>query len=249
MFEAIAVVDTIEDYIEPVSALVDEARLHTTDEEVRIAAVDPANVAMVDTRLRASAFESYQASGETVGLNLDAFEDVLGLGDSDALLNIALDHQTRKLNLAVGAIEYTQALINPETIRSEPDIPALELPNTVTLTVDDLAHAVAAADLADHHMRIGVDATDTAVWFEAEGDTDTVTTTYHDDDLLDARIVEETRSLFSLDYLTDIVGAMPDDAEVQLRLGSEMPVKMRYGYSEGHATVECVVSPREGGAD
>jgi len=247
--DAIAMVSTIDDYVEPISALVDECKLRCNPEEVRVRAVDPANVAMVNTALRASAFESYQADGGLLGLNLSTFEDVLGLGDSDQLAHLELDQQIRKLDIEIGETSYTQALINPQSIRSEPDIPDLDLPNTVTLTAKQLDHAVTAADLAADHILIGVDPQADTVWFEGEGDTDDVRTVYGEGDYLDSRLVEETRSLFSLDYLKDVVGAMPSDAEVRLRLGHEFPIDLRYEHSEGHASVQVTISPRVGGGD
>lgn len=248
MVDAIAMVSTIEDYVEPISALVDECKIHCNSEELRVRAVDPANVAMVDTALRASAFDSYEDNGELLGVNLDTFEDVLGLGDSDQLAHLDLIRDIRKLDIEIGSSSYTQALINPQSIRSEPDIPDLELPNTATLTADQLDHAVTAADLASDHIQIRVEPADDTVWFDGEGDTDTVHTAYDDEDCLDSRLVEDTRSLFSLDYLKDVVNAMPSkDTEVRVRMGDSYPVKLEYEHTEGHATVTVMISPRVGG--
>ena len=45
--------DRLSDFLKPVSALVDECKLHLNVDGLRIAAVDPANVAMVDATLDA----------------------------------------------------------------------------------------------------------------------------------------------------------------------------------------------------
>lgn len=251
MIDAIATVDTIESFIEPASVLVDECKLHFQPDEVRIRAVDPANVAMVDTALRASAFESYEGDGETIALNLNQFEDVLGLGDSSDLIHLELDQEVRKLDIEIGETDYTQALINPQSVRSEPDIPELDLPNVATLACEDLEHAVTATDLVSDHIQIKVgdvpNTGDRVLAFKGEGDTDDVTTSYDEDALLDSRLTEASSSLFSLDYVTDIVGAVPDDGEVQLTVGSAMPIDLDWSHTEGHANVHAMISPRVGG--
>ena len=82
-FSALASVDTLQDTLDPVSALVDECKIRLNEDGLSIRAVDPANVGMVDMSLAKSAFESYEADGGVIGVNLDRFEDVLSMGDSD----------------------------------------------------------------------------------------------------------------------------------------------------------------------
>lgn len=93
----IATADTLADFLAPVSKLVDECRLHFEGDQLRISAVDPANVAMIDTTLDAHGLESYEgADGQTVGLTLGRVEDVLGLADSGRLVEVAFDTTTRR---------------------------------------------------------------------------------------------------------------------------------------------------------
>jgi len=249
--QAIATVKTVANFIEPVTALVDECKLHLEPDQARIAAVDPANVAMVETTLSASAFESYEADGHTLGLDLDTFEDVLGLGDASDLVFLRLDESTQKLNIEIAQTDYRQALLDPGTIRSEPEIPELGLPNTAVLTSDQLAQAEAAADLASDHLTIragvGPNVDPIEIRFEAAGDSDDVATSFDADRAVDLELTEPVSSLFSLDYVSDVVGAMPDDAEVTLRQGSEHPALLEWAHSDGRADVLVMISPRVAG--
>ena len=61
-FSATVPVETLQDAIEPVSALVDECKIRLNDDGLSIRAVDPANVGMVDMSLAKSAFESDRKS-------------------------------------------------------------------------------------------------------------------------------------------------------------------------------------------
>ena len=243
-FSAIISADRLTNFFEPLSALVDECKLYLGVGGLKVRAVDPANVGMIDTELDASGFESYEADGDLIGLNLNQFEDVLGLADSSDLIHLELNEQIRKLDIRFGEVDYTQALINPETIREEPDIPSLDSPVTLTATGKQMDRGATAADLVDDHIELRSDGERPAFIIDAEGDTDDVQVTYDRDDLIDAKIPESVRSLFSLDYMTDMVGVMDADAEVRVQLDDSMPVKMTYDHSEGHASVTYFLSPR-----
>ncbi|MDS0284710.1 DNA polymerase sliding clamp [Haloarcula onubensis] len=247
-FSAIVSADTLQSALDSVSVLVDECKIHLEPEGLEIRAVDPANVGMVDLELAASGFESYEADGGLIGLNLTMFKKVIGMADSSQLIHLELNEQIRKLDIRFGEVDYTLALINPQSIRQEPDIPSLDAPVTLTATGKQLDRGVTAADLISDHVVLETTA-DHELVIDAEGDTDDVQVTFDEDDLVDGRINESVSSLFSLDYVTSIVGVMDADHEVEVRLDDEMPFRMSYDHSDGAASVTYTLSPRIGGGD
>jgi len=234
--------ETLADAIAPVSTLVSECKIHVEDDGLEIAAVDPANVAMVDMTLDASACAHYRADGTTLGVNLERLEDVLGMADSDDMVQFDLNEESRKLDIVIGGLEYTLALIDPDSIRQEPDIPELELPATVVCEGGEISRALTAADLVSDHVQMGA-RPDGEMVIGAEGDTDNVETTLGDDDLLSAAVSDDVESLFSLDYLSAIEGPIDTDTDVSLLLGEEMPVKLRYSIGDATEVVH-MVAPR-----
>jgi proliferating cell nuclear antigen len=247
-FHAIASVDTLEEFFEPVDVLVDECKIHLDEDGLRVRAVDPANVAMTDVTLDASGFESYEvpeADDESViALDLGRFLDVLGFGDSGELVHLELNQATRKLDVQVGSMDYTLALIDPDSVRQEPDIPDLDLPSEIVVEGRDLSRAVDAADLVSDHTTFGVDAGKETFYTEADGDTDDVFVAYDREDLIDLETGGGARSLFSLDYVSDLAGALPNDAEVTIELGEEFPLKWHFSVAEGAAHVTYLLAPR-----
>jgi len=231
------------DALAPVSTLVDECKVNATDDGLEIAAVDPANVAMVDMCLDASACAHYEADGATLGVNLDRLEDVLGMADSGDMVQLDLNEETRKLDIQLGGLEYTLALIDPDSIRQEPDIPDLDLPATVVCEGAEISRALTAADLVSDHVQMAASPNGELV-IGAEGDTDDVDVTLDDDDLLSAAVSDDVESLFSLDYLSSIETPIDSDADVSLLLGEEMPVKLRYSIGDGDCSVVHMVAPR-----
>ncbi|WP_435197560.1 DNA polymerase sliding clamp [Natronomonas sp. EA1] len=244
MFKAIVSAETLRDTLDSVSVLVDECKIRLEEDGLSIRAVDPANVGMVDLTLAASAFESYETDGDgVIGVNLSRLEEFAGMADAGQLIQLELDEETRKLHIKIEGLEGTLALIDPESIRQEPDLPDLDLPATVVVEGRDINRAVKAADMVSDHIALGVDADAETFYVDAEGDTDDVHLELEREDLIDLS-AGDARSLFSLDYLKDMNKAIPGDAEVTLELGEEFPVKLHFELAEGACQVTYMLAPR-----
>ncbi|SEH50427.1 monomeric archaeal DNA polymerase sliding clamp [Halopenitus malekzadehii] len=243
MFKAIVSASTLQDALDSVSVLVDECKIHLNEEELAIRAVDPANVGMVDLSLEAAAFESYEADGGVIGVNLARLQDIAGMANSGDLIHLELDEETRKLHIEIDGLSYTLALIDPDSIRQEPDIPELDLPAEIVLEGAQIDRGITAADMVSDHIRLRIDEAAEAFSIEAEGDTDDVDLNLERDDLIDLT-AGPADSLFSLDYLKDMNKAIPKDAEVIVELGEEFPVKLHYSFAEGMGNVTFMLAPR-----
>lgn len=243
---AIAEAKTLRTFISTLTPLVSECKLHMSSEGWQVSAVDPANVAMIDRcDLAPRAFEAFDAPGAvTVGINLERFEEYLDPADADQLVDVNVNMERRHLELTYGTTETSMALIDPEAIRAEPDSPPLDLPNEVVLEGSDLDHAVTVADIMGDHLSIVGEPDERHVAFTSQGDKDDVAVTYGDEEVIDASIDEECESLFSLDYMIDLVDPIPDDAEVTVRFTEEMPVKMDWQNLGGDLDVQQTLAPR-----
>jgi len=243
MFKAIVSASTLRDALDSVSVLVDECKVRLNEDGLSIRAVDPANVGMVDLSLDSTAFESYEADGGVIGVNLARLEDIAGMGNAGDLVHLELDEETRKLHIRIDGLSYTLALIDPDSIRQEPDIPDLDLPAEIVVEGNQLDRGITAADMVSDHINLRVDETAETFHIEAEGDTDDVDLELGADDLIDLE-AGPADSLFSLDYLKDMNKAIPGDAEVAVELGEEFPVKLHYEFAEGLGRVTFMLAPR-----
>jgi proliferating cell nuclear antigen len=247
-FEATIKAGTLQGLIDSVDVLVDECKVRLGDERVSIRAVDPANVGMVDVDLEAQAFESYHTSPGLLGMNLNKFADVVSLGDKDDLVHLNYDAQTRKLHISVGGIEYTLALIDPDSIRQEPDIPDLNLNVEATVDSSVVDQGVTASDMVSDHIALGTeqDGHQDQLVIEAEGDTDDVelVVKQDDDEFIEGTFNGEAHSLFSLDYLKDMNKALPKNAEVTLEIGDEYPIKLHFDDEDGVMHTTYMLAPR-----
>jgi proliferating cell nuclear antigen len=239
----------LDEWLDTVAVLVNEAKCHLHDDGWQIQAVDPANVAMMDTTLSAatgsSAFESYAfGGGGVIGFNVERLQDMIGIGDSGDLVHLSLDETTRKLHVEIGGFEGRMALIDPDNIRQEPDLPDLDLTAEVVFEGDWFDSAASAADMVSDYIRFGADPDAREFWMRAEGDPDDVEWALSDDELDTARVEDAADSLYSLDYVTDMTKAIPSDAAVTFEVGQQFPFDLHFELAEGAADVRYMLAPR-----
>ena len=139
-----------------------------------IQAVDGANVAMIDLSASAEVFEFYDGSGGVIGVDTGRLQEVARMADASDHLHLRLDQETRKLHVRIKELEYTLGIIDSETIRQEPDLPELEFAAELTLSKDEFARTVKAADMVADETLFSVDEVEEQFVVEANGDTDTM---------------------------------------------------------------------------
>lgn len=235
---------TLKTTLNSVSVLVDECKIHFDEEGLAIRSVDPANVGMVTLLLEPEAFESYNPSGDVLGVDLTRLLDILGMAEgSDELVNITYDQHTKKLLVQMNGLEYNLALIDTDSIREEPDIPDLDLPATIVMKGRDLNRGIKAANMVSDHITLQVNENTEQFIMSARGDTDEIELDLEEDDLIDF-IVGSADSMYSLDYLSDMNKAIPRDAEVTMELGDSFPAKMHFPFANGAGHTTYILAPR-----
>ena len=196
--------------------------------------------------LDANAFESYATSGGVLGLHLDRLKDIIGMADTDDLVQFEYDAETGKLTIHIGGLEYTLAPIDAATIRSPPDdVPDLDLSATVTLEGSDLNRGIRAADMIDDHVTLAVDANANSFHIIGEGDTDDVDLTIDQSDLIDlVTNGENTEAIYSLDYLKDLNKTIPNGTELTLEFGTDFPLIITYEFADANGDITRMLALR-----
>jgi proliferating cell nuclear antigen len=235
----------LESAFNSVDALVDECKMHISEEGVSVTAVDPANVGMVDLTLPRSVFESYEADDHTLGLPLERFLNIVHLfsqNDTDAPARIFLNEETRKVRLECGGLDYTMSLIDPDSVTKEPEIPQIDLAADITLDQSDFDRSIKASNMVSDYVMLGA-TSDGEFYVSAEGDTDDVKVELDGEDLIEIN-AGDAESLFSLEYLKEINKAIPANTPVTLELGPEYPIMINFLLIDGQADVLFMLAPR-----
>lgn len=247
------------DALNPVTKLVDEAKLHVSDTGIHVRAVDPANVGMVDVQIDQDAFETLTSDDIVIGVNLTKLNqqvkdiDDEPVGDDEQVLYIELDEQNQQLSLSgsAGSMEFTMNLLNPESIRSEPDIPDLNQPGELTIMSDYFSHAIKTANrFESDQLTIAQNELHDKSRMEVTGDLNQwVAVVDENHSSVRDMSVADVESRVSLDYLDDMRKGIPSSTQIRMHIGEDFPVTLAFDYLEDNASGEYNVAPRIGDSD
>jgi proliferating cell nuclear antigen len=245
MFNAQIKSERLKDTAEVLSVMVKEAKLRLMPQGISVNAVDPANVAMVSLDLTKDAFDSFEATDGEIGIDLVKLNGIMEMAAKDDIIKLELDENAHKLIVQMRGLAYTISLLDPSSIRKEPKVPILDLPAHIVLKGEDFKRAIKAAEKVGDYMDIGVKGD--VFFMEADGDTDKVLMELRKEQLIDIAS-GEAKSLFSLDYLSDISKTAGKAGEVTLDVGKDYPMKINFAFAEGRGHASYMLAPRvEGG--
>ena len=241
-------------FVNILASVVDEFKVVATAEGWRARAVDPAHVAMVDINLPWEAFGIYKIKdGETtLGLDVDKIKEVLKLqsNEDDPTIRIresvSIDGKdTGHILVSVGNVTRKMPLIDTAGF-SDPKIPVFNLAASVDVPVSEVLRGLKAAKQVSDHIAVVLDP-QKGFAIIGEGDTDSSELIIPaDDDMIrgDFTAKEKVRSLFPLDYLNNMVGALPaNGGKIHLEVGNDYPVRMTAAIPGG-PSVRMLLAPR-----
>ncbi|MFY9605686.1 MAG: proliferating cell nuclear antigen (pcna) [Thermoplasmata archaeon] len=241
MFQAKARADILKEVVNVVSTLVDEAKFSMNSDGLTLKAVDPAHIAMVDLSLGKDAFEEFKADEVEIGIDIDKLSQFLKLARSDDIIDVKHDEDKRRLNIAVGDITRRMSLIDT-TGMSDPKVPSLNLPVTLTVKVDDLVQGIKASETVSDH--IALVASPEGFEMTCEGDMDQVNWKKSKKDMESLEAPSSVRSLFPLEYFSNMLRAVPSGSVVTMHLGNDYPVRVEFKIAGGKGEVRYLLAPR-----
>lgn len=156
--------------------------------------------------------------------------------DNDAAAAALLDGVADAAAPALAEEEV--ATIDPDSVREEPDVPDIELPNMAAPDVDALGDAIAELERLNEHVWLSRDGETFIIGSQPigerqlDGDNELVDTVAFPEAAWSENGEDTARgSVFSIDYLSDAIGAL-DAAKadrVTLLFGDEFPTRIRGG--------------------
>lgn len=243
MLKATIDADIFREAIDAISALVPECRLHTADSGLSTRAVDTANVAMVSLELKKEAFETYKATKSQLGVDISKMKNIFNMAGKGDMISLELAENAQKMQVSVHGYHYSITLLDTNTIRKDPNPPTINLPGKLVIAGEDLNNAIKAAAVISDKIAMGINAKDQTFFMIAEGDTDNIRREFSKDELRSLS-GNESRSLFSLDYLKDMGKVMSRSPEVEVFLGIDHPVRFAFDIANGNGHVEYLLAPR-----
>jgi len=243
--------DTFKPFLNSLTQIVSEAKVNVSDEGIQSSVVDPANVCMAAVTLDADAFETFTVNQHaTIAPNVDELSKVVRRARKGHDDELRLSIQERELTASVsrGYDNHTVAsqgemkLIDPDSIRDEPNIPDLEWSAELQIDrkplIDALKYAVGTSDHITVSVK-GVNQHTNALYIG--GETDTLSESAAIDNIDTDATVE---AKYSVGYVKDILSILSSsDAEtVNVRLDDEYPIV--FEIDDGALHLEYFLAPR-----
>lgn len=241
MFNAKVKSGVLKGIIDVVSPLVNEVKFNITPKGIFLRAVDPAHVAMVDLEIKSDAFDEYKATNMELGIDMDKFASIMRLSTSSDIVNMKYDEDTNRLIIKIGNLVRKMGLIDT-TGMPDSKMPTLNLPAKVVIKASELTQGVRASETVSDHLALTVNKDDFELF--AEGDTDTVNLKLHKDLLLELTTNSKYKSLFSIDYFSNMIKPVRGEDPITIMLGNDNPIRVEFDIAENKGHVTYLLAPR-----
>ncbi|MCX6664456.1 MAG: proliferating cell nuclear antigen (pcna) [Euryarchaeota archaeon] len=241
MFNAKVKSDVLKGIIDVTSPLVNEAKFNVTSKGISLRAVDPAHVAMVDLEIKSKAFEEYKADEMELGIDLDKFSGIMRLANSGDMISLEYDEDANRLIIKIGNLVRKMGLIDTAGM-PDSKAPNLTLPAKIIIKASELSQGVRASEAVSDHLTLSVDK-DTFELF-AEGDTDTVHLKLPKDMLVELTTQGKHKSLFSIDYFSNMIKSVKGDDPITISMGTDNPIKVDFDFADKKGHVSYLLAPR-----
>ncbi len=241
MFNVKVKSEIIKGIIDVTSPLVNEIKFNITSKGMSLKAVDPAHVAMVELTIKSNAFEEYKSDDMELGVDLDKLSGIMRLATSGDIVTLEYDEKSNRLIVKIGNLVRRMGLIDTAGM-PDSKVPNLELPAKAIITSSELSKGVRASEAVSDHLALSIDKE--AFELFAEGDTDTVNLKLPKDLLVELNSPGKFKSLFSIDYFSNMIKPVKAEEPITISLGNDNPIRVDFDIAEKKGHVTYLLAPR-----
>src|SRR3989344_1208439 len=231
--------------IDAISVLIDEAEFIASDSGLELKATDPSQISMVDFKLEKKSFKEFNVNGVTrLGLDLDYLSQVMSRAKPKDSLELNVSDKSSKLSVVFsGAAKRTFEVPLIDVSSAELPNPKIDFDAELKLKADVLQDGLKDATLISTHITLGVDAE--KFFMRANSSKGTLNNEILAKEkgaLPELKVKNEAKSMFPLDYLSDIVKGAASDSDVLLKMKSNAPLELSYAIGKAH--IRYFLAPR-----
>ena len=124
----------------------------------------------------------------------------------------------------------------------DPKMPNLDLPAKAVIKASEISRGVRASEAVSDHLAVTVNKDNFEIF--AEGDTDTVNLKLPKDLLVELKSSGKFKSLFSIDYFSNMIKPVKSDDNVTIYLGNDNPVRVEFDIANKNGHVNYLLAPR-----
>ena len=241
MFNAKVKSEVLKGIIDVISPLVNEVKFNISPKGISLRAVDPAHVAMVDLQIKSKAFDEYKADEMELGIDMDKLGGIMRLSSAGDIVSLEYDEEANRLIVKIGNLVRKMGLIDTAGM-PDPKMPNLSLPAKIVIKASELNQGVRASEAVSDHIALTVNEDNFELF--AEGDTDTVNLKLPKDMLVELTTSSKCKSLFSIDYFSNMIKSVRGDDKITMQLGNDNPIRVEFDIADSKGHVTYLLAPR-----
>lgn len=225
---------------ESISTIVDEVICHIDNEGFRVNAIDRSHICFVSLNLNRELFDEYQCSApEKICLDTIEFIKILKRMKKNDTLQLTLTEDTGSLQITFdnGETHRTFKIRLIDLEYETPTPPRLDLPASTTCESTLFKDWITDMELFNENLNITINEDHLIIDTESEFG-DSRCEYYHGED----NITGTHRSSFSISKLKQIMKANRFSPLITIRLGTDVPVEIRY--NKTNAELNYILAPR-----
>ena len=225
------------DYMKVLNTVVEDVNLVFDHDGVSVMALDPSHIAMVDFHLPDTDFDRYYVDQPfTVCLRLETVLKALNkISKKDRSLIFEYDQDKDQVTLELRSdIQRRKTLDVLEPIEQKIPNPKIFMKSTTRILLDVVKRII--DDFKDHE-HLTLESNDRGITFSINSDDlkETTPILRENDNILDHGVEEDTRSVYSMSYLTDFIREAKKISEVvNIQFSTDLPMKIDVELPRGH---------------
>jgi len=241
MFNAKVKSEVLKGIIDVTSPLVNEVKFNINSKGIFLRAVDPAHVAMVALDIDKKAFEEFKADEMELVIDMDKLASIMRLSSSEDMVSLEYDEDANRLIIKIGNLVRKMGVIDTAGM-PDPKMPNLDLPAKIVIKASELSQGVRASEAVSDHIALTVNKDSFELF--AEGDTDTVNLKLPKDLLTELKTTNKCKSLFSIDYFSNMIKPIKGDGQMTIMLGNDNPIRVEFDIANKKGHVTYLLAPR-----
>ncbi|MCI4336527.1 MAG: DNA polymerase sliding clamp [Thermoplasmata archaeon] len=241
MFKARIKMEVLRELVEVISTLVSEVKLTISKDGIDVKAVDPSHVAMLVLKLNKNAFEEFTGEPTEIGIDLEKMKEVLRLCKPGDIIDLQYDGGKNRLVLHVGKVTRHMAVVDPAGI-TDPKVPNVSPPGIAVVRMEELRQGIRGSESISDHVTISLEPD--SFTMHSEGETDRVDMKLPKEGLKRLEVKEAVRSMYPLDFFSNMVKSITSSEEITLHVGNEYPLKIEFVIAGGKGEGRFLLAPR-----
>jgi len=208
---------------------IDEVALEVSERGIFFRELDPAHVMLVDLQMRSEGFEEYDAIGDMIlCVDIDYFNSILQRAKKKDVITLSAEAEDTALEVTIENSIYTKNFSLPllDFDPSRIKIPHLDYLAKVEIPPKLLKEAVSDVERVSDHVALSCD--DDTFYMRAEQDSRKVEIRIKRENTISFDVAEPCKSLFSVDWLKQILKAADFGDTLEIWLGNDIPVNLSF---------------------